>query len=144
MKTYLMFIALMLAVASACSAEHSPALQYYELRIYEVSSNKLDAVLERFHDTVEPVRRKHDIQTLGYWTAQTTNGVRFIYLLAAPSKEKLKEQEKAFRNDPQFKEGYAASNRKYGKTVDKITTLPLLVPAEAIYVLCCIESGACL
>ena len=30
---------------------------YYELRLYSVTSNKLDGVQERFRETVEPVRR---------------------------------------------------------------------------------------
>ncbi|MEO8425548.1 MAG: NIPSNAP family protein [Verrucomicrobiota bacterium] len=104
---------------------------YYELRIYSVTSNKMDGVLERFRDTVEPVRRKHGITTVGYWTAATTNGDKFIYLMAAASKEELQKLEKEFGADPQFKEGYAASNMKHGKTVDKILALPLGVDASA-------------
>ena len=38
-----------------------------------------------------------------------------------------KKQEKEFGADPQFKAGYAASNQKHGKTVDKIVALPLVV-----------------
>jgi hypothetical protein len=34
----------------------------YELRSYTVTSDKMDGVLERFRDTVEPVRRKHGIE----------------------------------------------------------------------------------
>ena len=102
---------------------------YYELRLYSVTSNKLDGVLERFRETVESVRRKHGITTVGYWTAATTNGDKFIYLMTAASSEELKKQEKEFGADPQFKEGYAASNKKHGKTVDKIVTLPLGVDA---------------
>jgi len=90
-----------------------------------VTSNKLDAVLERFRETVEPVRRKHGITTLGYWTAQTTNGAKFVYLMAGASREELQRKEKEFGADPQFKEGYAASNKKHGKTVDKIVALPM-------------------
>lgn len=105
---------------------------YHELRIYTVTSNKMDGVLERFRDTVEPVRRKHGIKTVGYWTAPgTTNGGTFAYLMAEASKEELQKQEKEFGADPQFKEGYAASNRKHGKTVDKIVALPLAVDASA-------------
>ena len=56
------------------------ANRYHELRIYTVTSNKMDAVLERFRDTVEPVRRKHSIQTIGYWTATgITNGGTLVY-----------------------------------------------------------------
>ena len=107
------------------------AAGYYELRLYDVTSNKLGAVLERFRDTVEPVRRKHGITTVGYWTAATTNGDKFIYLMTAASAEELKKQEKEFGTDAQFKDGYAASNRKHGKTVDKIVTLSLSLEATA-------------
>lgn len=106
--------------------------KYYELRLYTVTSNKLDGVLERFRDTVEPVRRKHGIVTVGYWSAPgTTNGGTFAYLMAAPTKKALGQQEKEFGADPQFKAGYAASNAKHGKTVDKIVTLPLRVDETA-------------
>jgi hypothetical protein len=110
-------------------AAEAPA--YYELRIYDVTTNKLDAVLERFRDTVEPVRRKHGINTLGYWTASTTNGEKFVYLIEAASKEQLQEREKEFGADPQFQKGYAASNQEHGKTVDAIRVLPLNPAPEA-------------
>jgi hypothetical protein len=104
----------------------SAAESYYELRIYTVTSNKLDGVLERFRDTVEPVRRKHGIQTVGYLFASgTTNGGTFAYLMAAASKEELQKLEREFSADPQFNEGYAASNRKHGKTVDQIVALAM-------------------
>ena len=102
---------------------------YFELRLYSVTSNKLDGVLERLRETVEPVRRTHGITTVGYWTAATTNGDKFIYLMTAASSEELKKQEKEFGADAQFKEGYASANKKHGKTVDKIVTLPLSVDA---------------
>ncbi len=107
---------------------------YYELRIYTVTSNKLDAVLERFRDTVEPVRIQHGITTVGYWTAPgTTNGGTFAYLMTAPTKEALGQREKEFGADPQFKQGYSASTQKHGKTVDSIVTLPLPVNPTATF-----------
>ena len=120
--------AVLLEPATRAAETVSPT--FYEVRIYTVTSNKLDGVVERFRDTVEPVRRKHGIKTVGYWSAPgTTNGGTFAYLLAAASKEELQKQEKEFGADPQFKEGYAASNKKHGKTVDKITTLAM--PTDA-------------
>lgn len=92
----------------------------------------MDGVLERFRDTVEPVRQKHGITTLGYWSAPgTTNGGTFVYLMAAASKDELQEKEKEFGANPDFKKGYAASNEKHGKTVNKIVALPLTVDATA-------------
>ena len=125
-------LALLLCHAAAVSAAEPVSPGYYELRLYTVTSNKIDAVLDRFRETVEPVRRKHGINTVGYWIASgTTNGGTFAYLMAAASKEELQKLEKEFGDDPQFKEGYAASNKKHGKTVDKIVTLPLGVDAKA-------------
>jgi hypothetical protein len=113
-------------------ASDLPAPAFHELRLYTVTSNKMDGVLERFRETVEPVRRKHGIDTLGYWSAPgTTNGGVFVYLMAAPSKETLQEREKEFGADPDFQQGYAESNRKHGKTVDQIVTLPLGVDTTA-------------
>ena len=126
----LVFTLLLFARSATLHAAPPPA--YYELRIYTVTSNKMDGVMECFRDTVDPVRRTHDITTLGYWSAPgTTNRGTFAYLMAAASKEELQKQEKEFGADPQFKEGYAASNKKHGKTVDKIVTLPLAMDATA-------------
>ena len=124
-------VLLLMAVMASQAAEPAQ-FGYFELRVYTVTSNKMDGVLERFRETVEPVRRKHGITTVGYWTAPgTTNGGTFAYLMAAASKEELQKQEKEFGADAQFKAGYAASNKKHGKTVDKIVTLPLSVDATA-------------
>ena len=123
---------LVLALSSAVQAAEPAAPHYFELRVYTVTSNKMDGVIERFRDTVEPVRQKHGIQTVAYWSAPgTTNGGTFAYLMAAAIKEELQKQEKAFGADPDFQKGYAASNRKHGKTVDTIVALPLIVDATA-------------
>lgn len=116
----------------ACASAAGLAGEYHELRIYTVTSNKLDGVVERFRDTVEPLRRKHGIRTVGYWSAPgSTNGGTFAYLMAAPSKEELKKREKAFGADEQFKDGYAASNKKHGRTVDHIVAVALVADRAA-------------
>ena len=124
--TLLSTLILLGGFALSCDAEEPAPRPYHELRIYTVTSNKLDAVLERFRETVDPVRRMHAISTLGYWSAPgITNGGTFAYLMTAASQGELQRQEKEFGEDPKFKEGYAASNRKHGKSVDMITTLAL-------------------
>ena len=106
--------------------------RYFELRLYTVTSNKMDGVLERFRETVEPVRQKHGLKTLGYWTAPgATNGGMFVYLMTAASREELQRQEKEVGADPDFKKGYAASNEKHGQTVDRIVAQPLEVNPSA-------------
>ena len=122
--------ALVLTAASAAAEAAVP--RSFELRLYTVTSGKMDGVIERFRDTVEPVRRKHGIETMGYWSAHgTTNGGTFADLMAAASKEELQKQEKEFGADPDFQTGYAASDQKHGKTVDKIVSMPLVVDPTA-------------
>lgn len=110
-------------------APPSPAAGYFELRLYDVTRNKMAGVLERFRETVEPLRRRHGIQTVGYWTTSATNEEKFIYLMSAASAEDLEQRERKFGADPDFQKGYAASNVKHGKTVDKIISLPLTAGA---------------
>lgn len=124
--------AFMGAFLFAAFARSGTPYGYWEVRLYSVTSNKLDAVRERFRDTVDPVRRKHGITTIGYWSAPgTTNGGTFAYLMAAASKEELQKKEREFGADPDFKQGYSPSHAKYGTTVDSIVSLPLTVDATA-------------
>lgn len=107
-------------------AAETVSLPYNEWRIYTVSSNKMSGVLERFRETVEPLRRRHSITTMGYWTAPgTTNAGSFIYWLTDVSRDALKAKEMKFGQDPGFGAGNAQSNRKHGKTVDSILSIPL-------------------
>ncbi len=126
-------IGLLALASSTVSWAVEPAIpHHFDLRLYTATSGKMDGVMERFRGTVDPVRRKHGVTTVGYWSAPgTTNGGTFAYLMSAASKEELQKQEKEFGADPDFQKGYAASNAKHGKTVDKIVTLPLTVDATA-------------
>lgn len=124
---HLRFLILLALCGWICPAVAAPP-DYFELRLYTVTSNKMEGVLERFRDTVDPVRQKHGIRALGYWSAPgTTNGGTFAYLMTAATKEELQRHEGEFAKDPDFQKGYAASTAKHGKTVDRILALPLTV-----------------
>lgn len=92
---------LFLAVSSFVHGDETRP-PYYELRIYTVTSNKLDAVLERFRETVEPVRRRHGIKTVGYWTVATTNGDKFVCLLAGESIPAISKSIESFHKDDEW------------------------------------------
>lgn len=115
------------AVYGRSSRAGTPDTRHFELRIYEVTAHKLDAVQARFRDHIGPIRVKYGIETLGYWT--TTNqsgGDVFVYLIAGPTEAEFRESEKAFGADPAFKAAYAASQKANGQTVDRIVSYPLV------------------
>jgi len=100
---------LILALSSAVRAAEPAAPPYFELRLYAVTSNKMDGVLERFRETVEPVRRRHGIRTVGYWSAPgTTNGRAFVYLMAAAATEELQRLEKETEKNGKLCSGVVA------------------------------------
>ena len=123
MKTTLSLLALLLLLPSNTASAAEPP--YFELRIYDITTNKLAAVLERFRDAVEPIRQKHGIKTMGYWTASTTNATHLIYLMKGRDPISFQQADKAFGADPAFQAAYKASSEKHGKTVDRIISLPL-------------------
>ena len=78
---------LALALTAVSGAVQAAVPHHFDLRLYTVTSGKMDGVMERFRGTVDPVRRKHGIETVGYWSAPgTTNGGMFAYLMSAASK----------------------------------------------------------
>lgn len=131
-RRWIGFLLLLAAIACRTHAAETLSPLCCEIHIHTVTTNKMDGVLERFRDTVEPERRKHGIKTVGYWSAPgTTNGGTFAYLLEAASREELQKRKNEFGADAQFKGGYAASNAKHGKTVDWIVALPLRADVTA-------------
>ena len=126
-------ISVLFTIAHASLQSHVDSAEprsYFELRIYDVTPGKIDAVLDRFRDAVEPIRQKHEIKTLAYWTSKDDQGEHFVYLMTGKSLEEFQAAEKAFGKDPEFQAAYAASNAKHGKTVDKVLSLNL-DPADA-------------
>ncbi len=131
---FLLAVMLWAATAALPARGQNPPAEpppYFELRIYDVTTNKLAGVLERFRETVDPIRRRHGICAVGYWTATTPVGEKYVYLMMAASAADLATRERAFGADPDFQAGFAASNRKHGKTLDHITTIPLITDPAA-------------
>ena len=57
----------------------------YELRIYHCLPGKLPAMEARFHDTTSKLLAKHDLNVVGYWTAEPGApewNDTFVFLLA--------------------------------------------------------------
>ncbi|MGB6157766.1 MAG: NIPSNAP family protein [Acidobacteriaceae bacterium] len=87
----------------------------YELRIYHCLPGKLPAMEARFRDTTSKLLAKHDLNVVGYWTAEPGApewNDTFVFLLAHASREEAKKNWDAMRADPGFQEVIQAEQRE--------------------------------
>ena len=97
----------------------------YELRIYHCLPGKLPAMESRFRDTTSKLLAKHDLNVVGYWTAEPDApgwNDTFVFLLAHASREDAKKNWDAMRADPGFQEVIRAEQQE-----------PLLDKADVTY-----------
>ncbi len=91
----------------------------FELRIYQASEGKLDALEARFRDHTTTFFEKYGIENIGYWVSSENADNQLVYILAYPSLESRKASWKAFLSDPDWKKAKKASEVD-GKLVQKI------------------------
>lgn len=113
----LRLFSLLLAV-SAISAGAADS-RLFELRTYYTNPGKLDALHARFRDHTVKLFEKHGMTNLGYWTPDENKEQTLVYVLAYKDRKERDRAWKAFLNDPEWKQAYAAST-KDGKLVKKV------------------------
>ena len=91
----------------------------FEMRVYHAPEGKLDALNTRFRDHTLKLFEKHGITSIGYWMPLENPDRLLYYILAYPSREARETSWKAFKDDPDWKAAFAASE-KDGKLVAKV------------------------
>jgi NIPSNAP protein len=76
----------------------------FELRIYHAVPGKLQTMESRFRDKTSKILARHNLNVVGYWTADEASNNSFIFLLAHESREAAKNNWDAMRSDPEFQE----------------------------------------
>jgi hypothetical protein len=108
------------------AADSPPAGKVYELRVYHVNPDKLEALHARFRDHTCKLFQKHGIEVIGFWTPTAGEEAKntLYYLLAFPSAEAQKAAWQAFRDDPDWKQAKADSEKE-GVLVNKVDSTNL-------------------
>ena len=91
-------------------AQSTPAVGFYELRVYTAQPGKRDALAARFVTGGAAANfARHGITNVGYWIPQQSDpalGISaedtFIYIRGYPSKEERDKRLKAAHSDPFF------------------------------------------
>jgi hypothetical protein len=93
-------------------ASQSVAPRVFELRVYEATPGKFDALLARFRDHTTELFHKHKMTQFGYWTPTEKKdgaGEKLVYILAHESRDVAAANWKAFAADPEWVKAKAAS-----------------------------------
>ena len=119
------------AAADATPADRSAMGRFFEMRTYHVAPGKLDALHARFRDHTMRLFKKHDIESVAYWTVAADEGAEkdtLVFILAYPSKEARDASWKAFAADPEWAKAKADSE-KDGPLVEKVDQT-FMTPAD--------------
>ncbi len=98
----------------------------YELRTYWAAPGKIDALHRRFQTLTLDIFARHGMEVVGFWTPSppTPESGDLVYLMRFADEASKDAAWEAFRADPQWIEGKAASE-KDGALVVKLTSLVL-------------------
>ena len=98
----------------------------YELRTYWVAPGKLDRLHTRFRELTLGLFARHAMNVVAFWTPAPTTEASgdLVYLLAFPDQAALEAAWAAFRADPEWQAGKAASEAD-GPLVAKLTSTVL-------------------
>jgi NIPSNAP len=96
----------------------------YELRTYWAAPGKLDALNTRFRNITMGLFARHNIKVVGFWMPlqPTPESGDLIYVLAFDDQAALAAAWNAFREDPEWKAGRAASEVD-GPLTAKVTSV---------------------
>jgi hypothetical protein len=98
----------------------------YELRTYWAAPGKIEALHQRFQNVTLQVFERQHMDVVGFWTPSpvTSDSGDLVYILRFDSEAAMTAAWDAFRADPQWIEGRAASE-KDGRLVDRLTSVTL-------------------
>jgi hypothetical protein len=96
----------------------------YELRTYWAAPGKAEALHTRFRILTLALFERHRLQVVGFWapSAGAESQGDLVYMLAFPSRQQADAAWAAFRADPEWQAGKAASEAG-GALVTRLTSM---------------------
>lgn len=94
----------------------------YQLRVYWSPPGKAEAMHARFRNVTLPLFARHKMKVVGFWTPtpRTEESGDLVYILAFPDAAAVDAAWTAFRADPEWQAGKAASEVD-GPIVSRLT-----------------------
>jgi hypothetical protein len=121
----LCFLSLLATGARVAEPARGAPARVFELRTYTASPGKLDALNARFRDHTIALFKKHGMEVVAFWEPldkEAGAGEKLIYMLAHPSRAAADASWKAFRDDPEWIQ-VKADSEKGGSLTTKIESV---------------------
>lgn len=98
----------------------------YELRTYWAAPGKAEALLNRFRTLTMNIFVRYNMEVIGFWTPSpaTEETGDLVYVMGFADEEAMRAAWAAFRQDPDWIAGKAASE-KDGDLVTRLTSVKL-------------------
>jgi hypothetical protein len=98
----------------------------YELRTYWAAPGKLENLHERFRSLTVKIFERHKMDVVAFWNPVpcSLECGDLVYILRFPDEKAMHTAWDAFRADPEWIQGKAASEKE-GTLVDKLTSVVL-------------------
>jgi hypothetical protein len=95
----------------------------YELRTYWAAPGKIEALHKRFSGLTLGIFARHQMEVVGFWTPEpaTEESGDLVYILRFADEAALRAAWDAFRADPEWRAGKAASEAN-GTLVTRLTS----------------------
>lgn len=106
------------------AAEPAAPARVFEIRTYHCFPGRLEALNKRFREHTMKIFEKHGMTNVAYWTFEDSPAKEntLIYVISHASREQAKKNWDEFRNDPEWKQ-VAADSEKDGKIVEKVDSV---------------------
>jgi len=117
----------------AVKPERSDPPRVYELRIYQATPGKLDALLARFRDHTMALFKRHSMEQFGYFVPTEKKdgaGEKLIYILSHKNKQAQEASFKDFRADPEWLKVKADSEANGSLTIKDGVQSTLMAPTD--------------
>lgn len=95
--------------------------QVFQLRIYEVSSDKRQQFHDRFKNNAMRIMGRYDFKIIAMWESTSVSNFEFIYILQWPDTATMERQWAAFLADPEWIEIKRRMAESSGEPVQKAT-----------------------
>jgi hypothetical protein len=80
------------------------AFMLYELRIYDVTPGRMEAILNRFRDGTISIFAKHNMKVTNFWVDADESKERLYYVLEHSDEAARERNFQAFLEDPEWLE----------------------------------------